>query len=109
AASCQWDLASPRTVLLYFVRPPLPHSTGRPVCARRWKSVHLVAFTAVASFKGCFARACTSGCPHSAAVWRPFCWLHGTHASVRLDTRSLPPRTLGTICSISSGTCCAPQ
>ena len=35
AASPQWDLEIPRRVRLYFVRPPVPHSTGKPV-AQSW-------------------------------------------------------------------------
>ena len=35
AASVQWVLGSPRLVRFHLVRPPVPVSTGRPVCTSR--------------------------------------------------------------------------
>src|SRR6266704_2188160 len=46
AASNQCILGNPRITRLYLVRPPLPHSMGRPNADIRSKSAHRVALTA---------------------------------------------------------------
>src|SRR6266851_1314602 len=55
AASIQWSLGKPRVVRLYFVRPPEPHSTGKPNAFRCSNKAHRVEFTAAASFNGFWA------------------------------------------------------
>ena len=55
AASSQCLLGRPCVVRLNFVRPPDPHSTGRPVAWSRRDKSHRVALTAVASESGALA------------------------------------------------------
>src|ERR1019366_1109248 len=110
AASSQCAFSRVRVTRLNFVKPPLPHSTGRPNPFKHSKSFHLVAFTAVASFNGAFAcarmRFNTSGffLRNTAISCVPLARLHFSQARVRLLTRSLPPLARGTICSICKGT-----
>ena len=77
------------------VRPPVPASNGSPTAESACQSAHRTLFTAAASLSGAFARAIRCGKPNSAAVRLPFFWLQLSHASVRFDTRSEPPRALG--------------
>src|SRR5260370_11993680 len=65
--------------------------------------------TCAAALSGSFACACTCGKPNSTAVWVPFFRLHGSQASARLLTRSLPPLALGILCSSSRGIPVPPQ
>src|SRR5260370_2695129 len=67
AASIQCAFGSPLCVRLNLVRPPEPHSMGRPSCLRRSYRAHLVVLTAAASLRGALAcarmRASRSGFP----------------------------------------------
>src|SRR6266851_7804419 len=55
AASIQWALGKLRMVRLYFVNPPLPHSTDNPQAPRRSNKAHRVLLTAAASERGALA------------------------------------------------------
>ena len=115
AASNQCVLGRPRVERLNLVRPPDPHSTGRPVAwSRRYNSQRVV-LTTVASLSGalaCFrtlARTSGSLFRNTSIGLFPLRRLHGSHASVRFETRSEPPRLLGWMCSTWSGTSVVPQ
>src|ERR1019366_5833455 len=110
AASRQWAFSRLRVIRLYFVTPPLPHSTDKPNALRPSKSFHLVALTAAASFNGALAcarmRFNTAGffLRNTTISCVPLAVLHFSQASVRLLIRSLPPFARGTTCSTCKGT-----
>src|SRR5258706_15979991 len=101
AASLQWSFGSPRMVLFHLVRPPDPHSTGKPNALSCSKSNQRVLLTAAASLSGaliCARMRCnTSGCfaKNTRMSWIPLAVLQGSQARQRLLTRSVPPVARG--------------
>src|SRR5262250_2103428 len=97
AASNQWVLGSSRIVRLYLVRPPVPHSTGKPSASNLSKRALRVALTAEASASGALAWAKIflrrSGFLERKSLMSlvPFAWLHFSQAKQRLLTLSVPP------------------
>ena len=103
AASSQCVLGKPARRAVPLRRPPEPVSTGRPVAWSRRNNSQRVALTAVASLSGLLALASGPSLEDRpglglqedldgpVALGR----LHGSHARVRFETRSEPPRLLG--------------
>ena len=88
----------------------MPHSTGSLVAVKPRHSAQRVAFIAAALASGFFSPALIfasrsgSQARNASTDFAPFFLLQGSHANVKLDTRSEPLFALATTCSIWSGT-----